>query len=56
MDAERDTRKGRIIRQKVSRGWSARVAPGCYAAARKARWGGFWPDLSEKVNKVESDK
>ena len=41
-----DEGKGRIIRQKVSRGWSARVAPGCYSAARKARWGGMWPDLS----------
>jgi hypothetical protein len=41
--------QGRIVRQKVSRGWSARVAPGCYAAARKSRWGGLWPDLSERV-------
>jgi ribosomal protein RSM22 (predicted rRNA methylase) len=44
--------KGRIIRQKVSRGWSARVAPGCYTAARKARWGGLWPDLSERINEI----
>ncbi|KAL7519370.1 hypothetical protein ACHAWX_004137 [Stephanocyclus meneghinianus] len=44
-----DGAQGRIIRQKVSRAWSARVAPGCYAAARKARWGGLWPDLSERV-------
>ena len=29
--------EGRITRQKVSRGWSARSAPGCYQAARKAR-------------------
>ena len=41
--------QGRITRQKVSRGWSARSAPGCYSAARKARWGGLWPDLSERV-------
>mmetsp|Transcript_18511 Transcript_18511/g.38491 ORF Transcript_18511/g.38491 Transcript_18511/m.38491 type:complete len:1064 (+) Transcript_18511:146-3337(+) len=53
-DAERNAPKGRIIRQKVSRGWSARVAPGCYAAARKARWGGFWPDLAEKVKEIDS--
>lgn len=44
--------KGRIIRQKVSRGWSARVAPGCYSAARKARWGGLWPDTSERVKNI----
>ncbi len=44
--------RGRIIRQKVSRGWSARVAPGCYSAARKARWGGMWPDLSERTKEV----
>lgn len=44
--------KGRIIRQKVSRGWSARVAPGCYSAARKARWGGMWPDFSERIKEV----
>ncbi|EJK77664.1 hypothetical protein THAOC_00490 [Thalassiosira oceanica] len=36
---------GRITRQRVSRGWSARSAPGTYQAARKARWGGLWPDL-----------
>ena len=39
--------EGRITRQKVSRGWSARSAPGCYQAARKARWGGLWPDLGD---------
>ena len=48
-----DETKGRITRQKVSRGWSARAAPGCHAAARKARWGGLWPDLSERVSSVE---
>ncbi|EJK43651.1 hypothetical protein THAOC_37885 [Thalassiosira oceanica] len=37
--------EGRITRQRVSRGWSARSAPGTYQAARKARWGGLWPDL-----------
>ena len=47
-----DDGKGRIIRQKVSRGWSARVAPGSYSAARKARWGGMWPDLSERTKEV----
>ena len=39
-------KKGRIIRHKVSRRVSSRVAPGMYAAARKARWGGLWPDVS----------
>jgi hypothetical protein len=39
----------------VSRGWSARSAPGCYSAARKARWGGLWPDLSERVKSIERE-
>ena len=39
-------KKGRIIRHKVSRRVSSRVAPGMYAAARKARWGGLWPDIT----------
>jgi len=50
-----DGTRGRITRQKVSRGWSARAAPGCYAAARRARWGGLWPDLSERVKLAERD-
>ena len=48
-----DGTQGRIIRQKVSRGWSARAAPGSHRAARKARWGGLWPDLSERVKLAE---
>ena len=47
-----DDGRGKIIRQKVSRAWSARVAPGSYSAARKARWGGMWPDLSERTKEV----
>jgi ribosomal protein RSM22 (predicted rRNA methylase) len=38
-------KKGRIVRHKISRRVSSRVAPGLYAAARKARWGGLWPDI-----------
>ena len=37
---------GRIIRHKVSKGFSRRVVPGQFQAARKARWGGLWPDVS----------
>ena len=51
-----DGTQGRITRQKVSRGWSARAAPGCYSAARKARWGGLWPDLSERVRRIEMEE
>lgn len=51
-----DGTQGRIIRQKVSRGWSARTAPGCYSAARKARWGGLWPDLSERMKQLDAEK
>ncbi len=50
-----DGTRGRITRHKVSRGWSARSAPGCYSAARKARWGGLWPDLSERVKSIERE-
>jgi len=44
-DDEGQEKKGRIIRHRVSRRVSARVAPGMYGAARKARWGGLWPNI-----------
>jgi hypothetical protein len=37
---------GDIIRHVVSKNAMSKLAPGAYSAARKARWGGFWPDLS----------
>ncbi|GAX12173.1 hypothetical protein FisN_1Hh098 [Fistulifera solaris] len=37
---------GRIARYKVSKSASI-AAPGLYAAARKSRWGGFWPHVSD---------
>ena len=40
---------GRIIRSRVSKALSNSVAPGIYAAARKSRWGGFWPDTKDKT-------
>ena len=49
-DAESGEKKGRIIRHKVSRRVSSRVAPGLYAAARKARWGGLWPNINDRVD------
>jgi len=39
---------GRIVRSKVTRSLSSRAAPGMYLSSRKARWGGFWPDVTEK--------
>ena len=45
---------GRIIRHKVSKGFSSRVVPGQFQAARKARWGGLWPDLSSATVDLES--
>jgi len=42
---------GRIIRHTVSRGESARTAPGAYGGARKARWGGLWPDVKKHSDK-----
>jgi len=46
--------EGRIIRHQISKGKSARMAPGLYAAARKARWGGLWPDLSTYDDREKS--
>merc|ERR1712226_464887 len=37
--------KGRIVRHRVGKSSCSKAAPGQYLAARKARWGGFWPDL-----------
>ena len=39
---------GRIIRSRVTKAM-ANAAPGLYAAARKSRWGGFWPDTLERI-------
>ena len=44
---------GRIVRHRVSRGWCGKVAPGMFTAARKARWGGLWPDLLESTEHCE---
>lgn len=41
--------EGRIVRHLISRKESARAAPGMYGAARKARWGGLWPDVTHKT-------
>lgn len=37
---------GRIVRHKISKSMSKR-SPGLYTAARKCRWGGFWPNIGE---------
>ena len=37
---------GKIVRHVVGKSLSKR-APGIYAAARKSRWGGFWPNIDE---------
>lgn len=47
---------GRIVRHKVTRAKSDNLSPGLYSAARKARWGGFWPDLSGYEQLMQSDK
>lgn len=41
---------GKIIRHLVPRNMISKVAPGAYSAARKARWGGFWPDISSRLD------
>lgn len=37
---------GKIARSKISRSLSKNLLPGVYAASRKARWGGFWPNVA----------
>ena len=37
---------GRIARYRISKS-DNKVAPGLYAAARKSRWGGLWPNVKE---------
>jgi ribosomal protein RSM22 (predicted rRNA methylase) len=39
---------GRIIRNRVTKRMS-NMAPGVFAAARKSRWGGFWPDIMDRL-------
>lgn len=49
---------GRIVRHRIGRAWCGKVAPGMYTAARKARWGGLWPDLldfQQHVDDTEED-
>jgi len=45
--ADDDSEEGRIVRHKVTKSM-ARTAPGLYAAARKSRWGGYWPNIGTK--------
>jgi len=45
---------GQIIRHRVSKSVMSRVAPGAYTAARKARWGGLWPDISYRFSDDDS--
>ena len=47
--------KGRILRHTLSKGKSNNLAPGLYAAARKARWGGLWPDLATNEYRRNED-
>jgi ribosomal protein RSM22 (predicted rRNA methylase) len=45
-----DNGQGRIVRQRLGKLGTKKVAPGQYAAARKSRWGGFWPDVIDKIH------
>jgi ribosomal protein RSM22 (predicted rRNA methylase) len=44
------TRSRGIVRKTVRKS-HAKVAPGFYAAARKSRWGGLWPDIEDENDK-----
>ena len=48
--ASGDENKGRIVRHRIGKAGSSKIAPGQYAAARKARWGGLWPDIIDKIH------
>lgn len=43
---DEEIQDGRIVRCRVSKAIGARVSPGLFAAARKSRWGGYWPDAN----------
>ena len=45
---------GRIIRTRVGKAMGTKVAPGLYAAGRKARWGGYWPHIHNNASKTNS--
>jgi ribosomal protein RSM22 (predicted rRNA methylase) len=44
------TAPGHIVTHTIPKSMS-KVAPGVYSAARKSRWGGFWPDLDHVPKK-----
>lgn len=48
-EEDEDAIKGRIVRHRIGKSSSGKIAPGHYSAARKARWGGFWPDIMDQV-------
>ena len=41
---------GTIVRHRLGKLGASRIAPGQYAAARKARWGGLWPNIADKIH------
>eukprot|EP00980_Cylindrotheca_fusiformis_P014492 scaffold3875_cov123-Cylindrotheca_fusiformis.AAC.12 len=41
---------GRIIRSRITKSTDNKKAPGIYSAARKSRWGGLWPDATNRYN------
>jgi ribosomal protein RSM22 (predicted rRNA methylase) len=45
---------GRIVRSRTTKAMSNNIAPGMFGAARKSRWGGLWPDLSQASNEKNS--
>ncbi|KAL3917520.1 MAG: hypothetical protein SGILL_004674, partial [Bacillariaceae sp.] len=47
---------GKIIRSRTTKAMSNNVAPGIFGAARKSRWGGFWPDLSLGKNEADDEE
>ena len=49
-----DEENGRILRSRITKANSNNIAPGMYTAARKSRWGGFWPDISDSATSTSS--
>ena len=47
---------GRIIRSRITK-TKSHVTPGVFPAARKSRWGGYWPDIMDRLhNPSDSQK
>jgi ribosomal protein RSM22 (predicted rRNA methylase) len=47
---------GRLMRARITKSLDYSVAPGIYTAARKARWGGLFPNVAAVWKAPEKEK